>query len=118
MPVSELRFNLPIADLFKSSARGNEKHGGKHHQYLSGKPWKVDSRNRNESMDESRGGYLPSMDLSLGREKAGGGNTGKRAKLGKLIVHNHGLKMLDLVVAANIGIWWASWSAQHDDGGF
>ncbi|TVY91698.1 hypothetical protein LAWI1_G001844 [Lachnellula willkommii] len=43
------------------------------------------------------------LDLSLGQEKAGGGNRGKRAKLGKLIIHDEGFKMLDLVVAANMG---------------
>ena len=47
------------------------------------------------------------LDLSIGREKAGGGNRGKRAKLGKLIIHDEGFKMLDLVVAANMGIWWS-----------
>ncbi|KAI9643597.1 hypothetical protein NHQ30_008219 [Ciborinia camelliae] len=50
------------------------------------------------------------MDLSIGQEKAGGGNRGKRAKLGKLIIHDEGLKMLDLIVAANIGVWWTVWS--------
>jgi len=49
------------------------------------------------------------LDLSLGQEKAGGGNRGKRAKLGKLIIHDEGFKMLDLVVAANMGIWWSVW---------
>ncbi|TVY45452.1 hypothetical protein LSUB1_G000311 [Lachnellula subtilissima] len=49
------------------------------------------------------------LDLSLGQEKAGGGNRGKRAKLGKLIIYDEGFKMLDLVVAANIGIWWSVW---------
>lgn len=49
------------------------------------------------------------MGLSLGREKAGGGNRGKRAKLGKLFVFDEGFKMMDLVVAANMGIWWAGW---------
>jgi hypothetical protein len=49
------------------------------------------------------------LDLSLGQEKAGGGSRGKRVKLGKLIVHDEGLKMLDLVVAANMGIWWRVW---------
>jgi hypothetical protein len=51
----------------------------------------------------------PHLDLSIGQEKAGGGNRGKRAKLGKLIVHHEGFKMLDLVVAANIGVWWSVW---------
>lgn len=49
------------------------------------------------------------LDLSLGREKAGGGNRGSRAKMGKLIIADDGLKMLDLVVAANVGVWWTTW---------
>lgn len=49
------------------------------------------------------------LDLSIGREKAGGGNRGKRAKLGKLIIHDEGFKMLDLVVGANMCIWWSVW---------
>lgn len=49
------------------------------------------------------------LDLSIGREKAGGGNRGKRAKLGKLIIHDEGFKMLDLAVAANMAIWWSVW---------
>ncbi|TVY59571.1 hypothetical protein LSUE1_G008722 [Lachnellula suecica] len=49
------------------------------------------------------------LDLSLGQEKAGGGNRGKRVKLGKLIIHDEGLKMLDLIVAANMGVWWSVW---------
>jgi hypothetical protein len=53
------------------------------------------------------------LDLSLGQERAGGGNRGKRAKLGKLIIHNEGFKMLDLVVAANIGIWWSVWESDY-----
>ncbi|KAG9237835.1 hypothetical protein BJ875DRAFT_452573 [Amylocarpus encephaloides] len=51
------------------------------------------------------------FDLSLGQEKAGGGNRGKRAKLGKLVVHDEGFKMLDLLVAANMGVWWSVWEA-------
>ena len=47
------------------------------------------------------------MDLSLGRERAGGGFRGSKAKLGKLIVEGDGMLMLDLVVMANMGLWWA-----------
>lgn len=46
------------------------------------------------------------LDLSLAHEKAGGGPSGKQAKLGKLIIHDEGLKMVDLTVAANMSIWW------------
>jgi hypothetical protein len=38
---------------------------------------------RTDSDDEEE----PIFDLSLGKERAGGGNRGKRAKLGKLIVY-------------------------------
>lgn len=49
------------------------------------------------------------MDLSLGQEYAGGGFGGKQAKLGKLIIEDEGLKMLDLLVAANISLWWRAY---------
>jgi hypothetical protein len=49
------------------------------------------------------------LDLSLAREHAGGGFQGKSAKLGKLIVEDEGIKMLDLVVAACMGVWWRSY---------
>ena len=97
-PVSELRFNLPSTDLFKSKEAQLHGHFSKllrleHHE--------------TESEEEEE---PPSpFDLPLGKEKAGGGNRGKRAKLGKLIVQHDGLKMLDLVVAANIGLWWRAW---------
>ncbi|KAL4930730.1 uncharacterized protein BDV17DRAFT_289575 [Aspergillus undulatus] len=46
------------------------------------------------------------IDLSLAREKAGGGMRGDSAKLGKLIIEDEGIKMLDLVVAACMAVWW------------
>ncbi|PYH89927.1 hypothetical protein BO71DRAFT_444246 [Aspergillus ellipticus CBS 707.79] len=46
------------------------------------------------------------LDLSLAREAAGGGMRGKSAKLGKLIIEDEGIKMLDLVVAAGMSVWW------------
>ena len=51
------------------------------------------------------------LDLSIGQEKAGGGNRGKRAKLGKLVIYDEGFKMLDLIVAANMGVWWSVWGS-------
>jgi hypothetical protein len=56
--------------------------------------------------DNESGNDEERMDLSLGQERAGGGMGGKEAKLGKLIVEQEGLQMLDLVVAANVGVWW------------
>jgi hypothetical protein len=46
------------------------------------------------------------LDLALGRERLGGGRTGKSAKLGKLVVRDEGLKMADLLVAAAMAVWW------------
>lgn len=112
--VSELRFNLPSSDLFNSKedrdravaemkeglgrllvrSPGGREYGGHAH----------DEHDDDDDREE------PIFDFSgLGREKAGGGNRGRRAKLGKLLVHDEGLKMLDLVVAANMGIWWQAW---------
>ncbi|KAL9108369.1 MAG: hypothetical protein Q9227_006829 [Pyrenula ochraceoflavens] len=52
------------------------------------------------------------LDLTLGREKAGGGMRGSSAKLGKLVIEDEGLKMCDLVVASCMAVWWMYY--QHD----
>ncbi|CAK7232335.1 hypothetical protein SBRCBS47491_008234 [Sporothrix bragantina] len=126
--VSELRFNLPHGEVFrtKPGGSGDEKEGtatttttrgelygrfqdhlhqlqARHHRRGSS------STEYEEDVDDNDDGGDAEMDLSLGRERAGGGNRGKRAKLGKLIVYDDGFKMLDLVVAANMGVWWVSW---------
>lgn len=62
-----------------------------------------------EIVDEEGSGERSFDWSALGREKAGGGKRGGRAKLGKLLVYDEGIKMLDLVVAANMGIWWTAW---------
>ncbi|KAL2129839.1 hypothetical protein VTI74DRAFT_7251 [Chaetomium olivicolor] len=108
-PVSELRFNLPQGALHKAhSERDGAFKGG-----LSGQFSRLlhhRSRSSDDESDDDCDDYdTTPMDLSLGKENAGGGNRGKRAKLGKLVIHDEGLKMLDLVVAANIGVWWTSW---------
>ncbi|KNG81439.1 hypothetical protein ANOM_009438 [Aspergillus nomiae NRRL 13137] len=46
------------------------------------------------------------LDFSLARENAGGGMRGKSAKLGKLIIEDEGIKMLDLLVASCMAVWW------------
>lgn len=98
--VSELRFNLPSSELL---APDDPDKRGRAHQRLGslGKLWKREG-------DDDDGEVSP-FDLNVGRERAGGGNRGSRAKLGKLIIYNDGLKMLDLIVAANIGVWWGTW---------
>lgn len=65
-----------------------------------------------EEYEHANSDYDGRLDLSLGRESAGGGNRGKRAKLGKLIIFDEGFKMMDLIVAANMGVWWAGWETE------
>jgi hypothetical protein len=89
MPVSELRFNLPSSSKSEdTSKRSSIFHRPKHSRNHSG---------------------VSEMDLSLGQEFAGGGFGGKQAKLGKLIIEDEGLKMLDLLVAANMALWWRAY---------
>jgi NADH dehydrogenase (ubiquinone) Fe-S protein 8 len=104
--VSELRFNLPgSSEGSLSTVHGHGRHSfhGKFDKLL-----KLDPKHRQDSSDEEDDADV-ALDLSLGRERAGGGSKGNRAKLGKLIIHDEGQKMIDLVVAANIGVWWATW---------
>lgn len=105
IPVSELRFNLPNSELFKTpEGRRDAK------AQLQGHFNKLLKRGqRDDDSDDYDDGTVSPFDMNLGRERAGGGNRGKRAKLGKLIINNDGLKMLDLVVAANMGLWWGAW---------
>jgi len=118
-PVSELRFNLPNGALHRASERDSASKSGRWDgNHLSGHLSKL-LHHRSRSSDEESEDDVDydndghdqdtPMDLSLGKEHAGGGNRGKRAKLGKLIIHDEGLKMLDLVVAANVGVWWTTW---------
>lgn len=100
--VSELRFNLPSSKSLSASPSRKSK------------TWRPAASSRHNSLDSptcetGRDFSWPNddrLDLSLGQEHAGGGFGGKQAKLGKLIIENEGLKMLDLLVAANIGMWW------------
>ncbi|CAK7274566.1 hypothetical protein SEPCBS119000_006240 [Sporothrix epigloea] len=119
--VSELRFNLPRGEIFRTKPGGSVDESkstsaraelyGRFHGHLQ----QLQARHRRSSSSTDYGDEVDEedhdfeMDLTLGREHAGGGARGKRAKLGKLIVCNDGFKMLDLVVAANLGVWWVSW---------
>lgn len=108
LTVSELRFNLPSSSK-ASTPRGEESskrtsffHKPRH----SRKNSSVDSRA--DFTDDVRRSF-DRMDLSLGQEFAGGGFGGKQAKLGKLIIEDEGLKMMDLLVAANMALWWRAY---------
>ncbi|KAG5970023.1 hypothetical protein E4U58_000826 [Claviceps cyperi] len=100
--VSDLRFNLPASEIF--AERGEQWKGN------FGKFFKAGDSAFHGGNDNDHGdGSVSPFKLNLGTERAGGGARGREAKLGKLIVYDEGLKMLDLVVAANMGIWWRAW---------
>ncbi|KAK2026974.1 hypothetical protein LX32DRAFT_593648 [Colletotrichum zoysiae] len=101
--VSELRFNLPSTELFRQEGKREQLSG--HFSRLL----KVGGNHRDGEYSDDDDDPPSPFDLKLGKERAGGGNRGKRAKLGKLIIYPEGLKMLDLVVAANMGVWWGAW---------
>ena len=125
--VSELRFNLPgnkafgrptskrrISETFAPSKRSSALSPRQSHQHHrssidSGLPALKTEMHEDDSEDNVDG----KMDLSLGQERAGGGSGGKRAKLGKLIITNEGLQMLDLIVAANMGMWWSVYEKER-----
>ncbi|KAK4174468.1 hypothetical protein QBC36DRAFT_333591 [Triangularia setosa] len=107
-PVSELRFNLPSGgDFF--GARRNDVDKENRASRLSKQFSSLLHHRDVKSSDDDEWSDDDEMDLSLGKENAGGGSSGKKVKLGKLIIHDEGLKMLDLVVAANVGVWWTTW---------
>ncbi|RAH72221.1 uncharacterized protein BO66DRAFT_345789 [Aspergillus aculeatinus CBS 121060] len=74
-------------------------HHHHHHHHAKQKEEEAFLLRRRASEDER-------LDFSLARERAGGGMRGKSAKLGKLIIEDEGIKMLDLVVAACMAVWW------------
>ncbi|KAI9779606.1 MAG: hypothetical protein M1839_007271 [Geoglossum umbratile] len=119
--VSELRFNLPTSSTFSSGsssemkkslifAKNIRKHFHSSHRHYDSESVSAASP---APSDDNGGDKRPGLDrrlsIALGQEKAGGGSGGKRSKLGKLIVESEGQMMLDLIVAANMGIWWRAW---------
>lgn len=121
--VSELRFNLPSSKMFGpasprrpplSAASPSCTESFFLNDNGINRPLEsVDFDDQDNTQDEESAnqiiklanGYEDHVD-GLGREHAGGGLRGNQAKLGKLIIKDEGLKMLDLLVAANMGIWW------------
>ncbi|KAM0262189.1 hypothetical protein ACHAQJ_001934 [Trichoderma viride] len=106
--VSELRFNLPGSELFPSGdvPKGDSDRRLGHFSKLV-----KSAMDRYEDRDEDD--VVSPFDVNVGGERAGGGNRGRRAKLGKLIIYHHGMKMLDLLVAANMGLWWGTWEKSY-----
>ncbi len=112
--VSELRFNLPSSKTFTAAPKSlapTVPRESKRSSLFTNHHRRQDSF---DSFENSVSGLNQSskveledrLDLSLGQEHAGGGFGGKQAKLGKLIIEPEGLQMLDLLVAANMALWW------------
>jgi hypothetical protein len=108
MSVSELRFNLPSSSSMptpkskETSKRSSFFRRGRHSRNSS-------SLSATQDATEDARNSMDRLDLSLGQEFAGGGFGGKQAKLGKIILEDEGLKMVDLLVAANMGLWWRAY---------
>jgi hypothetical protein len=109
MVVSELRFNLPSTSK-ANTPRGDEssKRSSFFHRPRHSRQSSAVSDSRGDRTDEVRNSF-ERMDLSLGQEFAGGGFGGRQAKLGKLIIEDEGLKMVDLLVATNVALWWRAY---------
>ncbi|KAI7343224.1 hypothetical protein KC354_g15790 [Hortaea werneckii] len=103
--MSELRFNLPTStkNMHQQSSEKRASVFSRHSRIMSSKDGENDPTPSVIINDDG------TVDLTLGQEKAGGGFGGKQAKLGKLIVSQEGMKMLDLLVAANVGLWWRAY---------
>lgn len=114
IPVSELRFNLPgggpLASSTPTSVSSTDTSSVRLKPHRSARDlFHRRSRAKSSTSIPNYAGEEDRLDLSLGQELAGGGFAGKRAKLGKLIVEGEGAKMLDLLVAANMAVWWRAW---------
>lgn len=106
--VSELRFNLPSAAPAASPREETSKRSSFFKRGRHSRKNSAVSINHDDGPDDARSS-LDRLDLSLGQESAGGGFGGKQAKLGKIILEDEGLKMMDLLVATNIGLWWRAY---------
>lgn len=111
--VSELRFNLPSSQALRSplpTLLGSSKESRRSSFFGRLQRASSSASQRTTQVKDTgsvRGDDSESrLDLSLGQEHAGGGFGGKQAKLGKLIIEPEGVPMLDLLVAANMAMWW------------
>lgn len=113
IPASELRFNLPSSTSPNGSSHDSPDTHDKSKESKRSSFLPTKHQRRSSSFEWRGEPHYPSsdekMDLSLGQERAGGGFGGKQAKLGKLIIEKEGMKMLDLIVAANMGLWWRAY---------
>ncbi|KAF2835152.1 hypothetical protein M501DRAFT_942724 [Patellaria atrata CBS 101060] len=101
--VSELRFNLPTSSRVPSATAPEDRSSARRSSMFK-KP-----QPQIHAASSALADRPDKLDLSLGLEFAGGGFAGRQAKLGKLIIEDEGLKMLDLMVATNMALWWRAY---------
>ncbi|GAM85699.1 hypothetical protein ANO11243_037070 [Dothideomycetidae sp. 11243] len=109
--ISELRFNLPVRHVASKSESAVLTGGGSEANHKRLSYFSHHQADAESARMATRSSFCEdgSIDYSLGRERAGGGFGGREAKLGKLIVQGGGQEMLDLVVAANMALWWRAY---------
>ncbi|TKA73115.1 hypothetical protein B0A49_03411 [Cryomyces minteri] len=112
--VSELRFNLPGSNLLSFPPTPIDDGSSSKRSSFFARPRVRENLSSSSTFSASLAtpvGVIndDKLDLSLGKEHARGGFGGKQAKLGKLIIEDEGLKMLDLLVAANMSLWWRAY---------
>ncbi|KAJ2969477.1 hypothetical protein NQ176_g8640 [Zarea fungicola] len=110
--LSDLRFNLPSTELRVNKSQddtigGESKLKGHFAKFL--RTTGAHHHDSHAGEDEYDDALTSPFEMNLGGERAGGGNRGNRAKLGKLVIYHEGFKMLDLIVSANVGVWWGAW---------
>jgi len=115
--VSELRFNLPGGGPLASSET-RQRSPPKSARQRDSRRSRILAKFSDKSLEYHDGGNSTAtedrLDLSLGQELAGGGFAGKQAKLGKLIVQGDGLQMLDLIVTANMALWFRAYEKYQE----
>jgi hypothetical protein len=117
--VSELRFNLPAPGVIASQKSEEKFQPPEPRRSRFFGKWKkrINSWDRDYAATrrESEPNMRSTLDLSLGQELAGGGFSGQQAKMGKLIIQKEGMPMLDLLVAANICLWWRAYEKERSN---
>lgn len=102
-----------LSQLITTNIQKVQQHARSRSHSQGGTPVPILSVARGSGDEQSPASTVPAddedrLDFSLAREHGGGGMSGKSAKLGKLIIEDEGIKMIDLVVAASMGVWWRS----------
>lgn len=103
---ADLRANLNPSTLLRRTSMRAQRFARQSQFHPASQPHSHRSTSNSSGGDLDHDSDEDRLDFSLAREPAGGGLRGKSAKLGKLVIEDEGIKMLDLVVAASMAVWW------------